>query len=61
LSIADHLKLLGLEPNFQGDAFAGMLSGRLLRIELEDFNVRLEQCQISDDEAAMLAAGLPAG
>ena len=55
LSIADHLESLGLEPKIRSDASSGMLGGRLLRIELEDVKSRLEQCQVSGGEAALLA------
>jgi hypothetical protein len=35
--------------------------GHLHPIELEDVEARLERCQVSEDEVAMLAAGLPLG
>jgi hypothetical protein len=61
LSIAEHLARLGLEPDVHGDSIGFLFLGRLHRIELEDVESRLERCQVSDDEAAMLAAGLPIG
>jgi hypothetical protein len=35
--------------------------GRSHRIELEDIDARLDRCQVSEDELAMMAAGLPVG
>src|SRR5262245_46107718 len=63
LSIADHLASLGLEPDVHGDALTFTFLGRLHAIELEDIESRLERVRagISQDELAMLAAGLPIG
>jgi hypothetical protein len=63
LSIADHLASLGLEPNVHGDVITVQFLGRLYAIELEDIDGRLERVRagISQDELAMMAAGLPIG
>jgi hypothetical protein len=63
LSIADHLASLGLEPDVHGDALTFTFLGRLHALELEDIESRLERVRagISQDELAMLAAGLPIG
>jgi hypothetical protein len=63
LSIADHLASLGLEPDVHGDAITVQFLGRLYAMELEDIDGRLERVRtgISQDELAMLAAGLPIG
>jgi hypothetical protein len=61
LSIAEHLASLGLEPDLRGDRIDFLFLGHLHRVELEDVEARLGRCQVSDDEAAMLAAGLPVG
>jgi hypothetical protein len=60
-AVGQFLTSLGLEPDVRGDAVDFLFLGRLHRIELEDVEARLERCQISDAEAAMLAAGLPVG
>jgi hypothetical protein len=59
--VAQLLAGLGLEPDVRGDALDFVLLGRLHRVELEDVEARLERCQVSGDEAALLAAGLPVG
>ena len=51
----------GLEPDVRSDVVDFLFLGHLHRVELEDVEARLERCQVSDDEAAMLAAGLPVG
>jgi hypothetical protein len=63
LSIADHLTSLGLEPDVHDDALTVQFLGRLFSVELEDIESRLERVRagISQDELAMLAAGLPIG
>ena len=61
LSIAEHLASLGLEPDIRGDAIDVLFLGHLHRVELEDVEARLDRCQVSDDEAAVMAAGLPVG
>ena len=61
IAVAQFLASLGLEPDVRGDALDFLFLNRLHRIELEDVEARLERCQISDAEAAMLAAGLPVG
>jgi hypothetical protein len=58
-AVAQFLTTLGLEPNVWSDAVDVLCLGHLHGVELEDVEVRLERCQVSDDEAAMLAAGLP--
>jgi hypothetical protein len=58
-AVGQFLTSLGLEPDVRGDALDFLFLNRLHRIELEDVEARLERCQVSDDEAAMLAAGLP--
>ena len=59
--MAQFLTSLGLEPHVRADAVDFLFLGRLHRVELEDVEARLERCQVSGDEAAMLAAGLPVG
>jgi hypothetical protein len=59
--VAQFLASLGLEPNVQADAVDFLFLGHLHRVELEDVESRLERCQLSSDEAATLAAGLPVG
>jgi hypothetical protein len=61
LSNAEHLASLGLEPEVRGDTLDVLFLGRLHRVELEDVEARLDRCQVSDAEAAMLSAGLPVG
>jgi hypothetical protein len=60
-AVGQFLAALGLEPDIQADAVDFLFLGRLHRVECEDVEGRLERCQVSGDEAAMLAAGLPAG
>jgi hypothetical protein len=60
-AVAQFLAGLGLEPDVRGYAVDFHFLNRLHRIELEDVEARLERCQVSADEAAMLAAGLPVG
>jgi hypothetical protein len=60
-AVAQFLASLGLEPDVQADAVDFLFLGRLHRVELEDVEARLERCQVSDDETAMLAAGLAVG
>jgi hypothetical protein len=52
---------MGLEPDIRGDAVNVLFWGQRHRLELEDLEARLDRCQLSDEEAAMLAAGLPVG
>ena len=52
---------MGLEPDVRSDAVDVLFLGHLHGVELEDVEARLERGQVSDDEAAMLAAGLPVG
>ena len=59
--MARFLTSLGLEPDLRGGTLDFLFLGRLHRVELEDVEARLERCQVSSDEAAMLAAGLPVG
>jgi hypothetical protein len=60
-AVGQFLAALGLEPDVQTDAVDFLFLGHLHRIELEDVESRLDRCQVSADEAAMLAAGLPVG
>jgi hypothetical protein len=60
-AVGQFLAALGLEPDVPGDALDFVLLGRLHRVEVEDVEARLERCQVSEDEVAMLAAGLPVG
>jgi hypothetical protein len=60
-AVVQFLAALGLEPDVQSDAVNVVFLGRLHWVELEDVEARLERCQLSDAEAAMLAAGLPVG
>ena len=60
-AVGQFLPTLGLEPNVRSDAVDVLFPGHLHRVELEDVEARLERCQFSDAEAAMLAAGLPVG
>jgi hypothetical protein len=60
-AMAQFLTSVGLEPDVRGDAVGFLFLGHLHRVEVEDVEARLERCQVSDDEAAMLAAGLPVG
>jgi hypothetical protein len=60
-AVAQSLAAMGLEPHVRADAVDFLFLGHLHRVELEDVEARLERCQVSDDEAAMLAAGLPIG
>jgi hypothetical protein len=50
-----------LEPEVRSDTVDVLFQGHLHGVELENVESRLERCQVSDDEAAMLAAGLPLG
>ena len=50
-----------MKPDVREDALDFLFLGRLHRVELEDVEARLERCQVSGDEAAMLAAGLCIG
>jgi hypothetical protein len=59
--VAQFLATLGLEPDVREDAADFLFLGHLHRVELEDVEARLERCQVSDDEAAMLATSLPVG
>jgi hypothetical protein len=59
--VGQFLTSLGLEPHVRADAVDFLFLGRLHRVELEDVEARLERCQVSDEEAALLAAGLPLG
>jgi hypothetical protein len=59
--VAQFLTSLGLEPHVRADALDFLFLGYLHRVVLEDVEARLERCQVSDDEAALLAAGLPVG
>jgi hypothetical protein len=59
--VAQFLATLGLEPDVREDATDFLFLGHLHRVEVEDVEARLERCQVSDDEVAMLAAGLPLG
>jgi hypothetical protein len=61
LSIAEHLASLGLEPDVRGDAIDFLFLGRLHRVELEDVEARLDRGQVSEEELAIMAAGLPVG
>jgi hypothetical protein len=60
-AVAQFLASLGLKPDVREDALDFLFLGHLHRIEVEDVEARLERCQVSDQEAAMLAAGLPVG
>jgi hypothetical protein len=59
--VAQFLAALGLEPDVRADAVDFLFLGHLHRVELEDVEVRLDRCQVSEDELGMLAAGLPIG
>jgi hypothetical protein len=59
--VAQFLTSLGLEPDVWSDAVDVLFLAHLHRVELEDVESRLDRCQLSDDEAAMLAAGLLVG
>jgi hypothetical protein len=61
IAVAQTLAARGLEPDVRVDAVDFLFLGHLHRVELEDVEARLERCQVSDDEVAMLAAGLPLG
>jgi hypothetical protein len=61
VAVAEFLSSVGLEPDVQGDSVGFLFLGRLHRIELEDIESRLERQQVSEDELAMLAAGLAVG
>jgi hypothetical protein len=60
-AVGQFLAALGLEPNVRSDAVDLLFLGRPHRVELEDVEARLERCRVSEDQAAMLAAGLPVG
>jgi hypothetical protein len=60
-AVAQFLTSLGLELDVWRDAVDFLFLAHLHRVELEDVEGRLEQCQVSDDKAAMLATGLPVG
>jgi hypothetical protein len=60
-AIGQFLTSLGLEPDVRGDSIDFLLLGRLHRIDLEDIEARCQRCQASEDELAVLAAGLPVG
>ena len=51
----------GPEPDVPSDAADFVFPNRLHPIELEDVEARLERCQVSGYEAAMLTAGLAPG
>jgi hypothetical protein len=59
--VGQFLTLLGLEPDVRGDALDFLFLNRVHRIEVADIEARLERSQVSDDEAALLAAGLAVG
>jgi hypothetical protein len=59
--VGQSLAGLGLEPDVWSDDVDFLVLAHLHRVEVEDVEARLERCQVSDDEAAMLAAGLPVG
>jgi hypothetical protein len=59
--VAQFLAVRGLEPDVRSDVVDFLFLGHLHRVALEDVEARLEQCQVSDDAAAMLAADLPVG
>lgn len=59
ISIRDHLASLGLEPDIRGDEIIFEFLGHVHRLELEDLERR--DGDVSEDERAMLACGLPIG
>jgi hypothetical protein len=59
--VGQFLTTLPLEPDVRSDAVDFLFLAHLHRIELEDVEARLEQRQVSDVEAAMLASGLHVG
>jgi hypothetical protein len=60
-AVAQFLAALVLKPDVRSDAVDFLFLAHLHRVEFEDVEARLERCRVSDDEAAMLAAGLPLG
>jgi hypothetical protein len=60
-AVAQFLATLGLQPDVRSDAVDFLVLAHLHRVEVEDVESRLERCQVSGDEAAMLATGLPVG
>jgi hypothetical protein len=60
-AVTQFLTTLGLEPDVRSDPVDFLFLAHLHRVELEDVEARLDRCQVSDAEAAMLAAGLPVG
>ena len=62
-SVAGHLESLGLEPAVCGDVLLFMFQGHCFEFTLEDMDARAEamERQISREEMAMMAAGLPIG
>jgi hypothetical protein len=48
-AVAQLLAGLGLEPDVPGDALDFVLLAHLHRVELEDVEARLEQCQVSEE------------
>jgi hypothetical protein len=59
--VGQFLTPLGLEPDVRSDAVDFLFLGYLHGVEVQDIESRLERRRVSDDEAAMLAAGLPVG
>jgi hypothetical protein len=60
-TVRQFLTSLGLEPDVRSDAVDFLFRSHLHRVELDDIDSRLERCQVADDEAAMLTAGLLVG
>jgi hypothetical protein len=58
-AVGQFLTTLGLEPDVRSDAVDVLFLGHLHRVELEDVESRLERCQVSEDEVAMLTAACP--
>jgi hypothetical protein len=58
-AVAQLLAVRGLEPDVRSDVVDFLFLGHLHRVELEDLEARLERCRVTEDQAAMLAAGLP--
>jgi hypothetical protein len=61
-AVAQFLTSLGREPDARGDAVDFLFVGHVHGIELEDVETRCERrSRVSEDELAMMDAGLPVG